>query len=349
MFLCSLKKSYYKILYKIFKNPEFQNKFSDLKTYLKERKNFKTTKYYEIEKIAQPERHLSSVFLYDQNKYYQNEFILKEYAGIDIFKNLNATIEHGVYLLKDYFYENDIKNNAKAIITFSKYRKEVLEKHTDKEIIPIGPYIHYAKSYLNEKQKRAEKLRLGRNLLVFPTHSTDWSSPEFNIRYFISEIEKLKKDFDSVRVCLYWKDIVDKKHLPYIEQGYECVCAGNIFSPFFLSRLKNIIELSDMTVSNSIGTHTGYSVFMNKPNYFIKTEIKYTFDKKLNTLDNNEQSIILKPFNSNNDYILELEELFSTFSENITTEQKEKIDRYWGTSLIKTPEELNKVLKKYLI
>ncbi len=354
MLVYKIKKVYYKLMSKIhqkkylpkyYKNKE---RLKDLKVYKKEKEIFINTPYTDIEKLSESYRHLLSVFYYDQNKYYQDEFILKNYAQIAPFKTLNATIEHGPYLGDDYAWENDINNEAKAIITFSKYREEVLKRHTGKDIIPIGPYIHYAQSYLSEEEKKKEKKRLGKNLLVFPTHCTHWNIPEFDTRYFISEIEKLKKDFDSVRVCMYWKDIEKKMHLPYINAGYECVTAGFMFSSFFFSRLKNIIELSDLTVGNSIGTNVGYSIFFNKPYYHINMPVKQTYDPKISTIDEEQRQMILRSCNTGLNNIKKLEDLFSSYTDKITEEQREKIDYYWGTSLVKTPEELAEILDKYL-
>ena len=35
----------------------------------------------------------------------------------------------------------------------------------------------------------------------------------------------------------------------------------------FLSRLRSLISISDLTMSNSVGTHVGYCVYMGKPHY----------------------------------------------------------------------------------
>lgn len=45
--------------------------------------------------------------------------------------------------------------------------------------------------------------------------------------------------------------------------------AGHQLDINFLNRLKTIILLSDYTCSNSIGTHTGYCVYLGKPHLVI--------------------------------------------------------------------------------
>ena len=61
----------------------------------------------------------------------------------------------------------------------------------------------------------------------------------------------------------------------YLEHGFECVTAGHIYDPFFLSRLKSIIDLATITTSNEIGTHIGYCIFMGKPHYFYNSSVEY--------------------------------------------------------------------------
>ena len=88
--------------------------------------------------------------------------------------------------------------------------------------------------------------------------------------------------------------------------------------------MKSIIELSDYTVSNSVGTHLGYCIWMNKPHYIIDDQI-------IN--ETNER-----------DY-KKIGSFFLTYTEQIQPEQYAVVAKYWGFDSVRTSEELKSILK----
>ena len=68
-------------------------------------------------------------------------------------------------------------------------------------------------------------------------------------------------------VCLYYRDILNGNYAQYEEAGFTVVTAGYREDCLFLSRLRSLISISDLTMSNSVGTHVGYCVYMGKPHY----------------------------------------------------------------------------------
>jgi hypothetical protein len=270
-------------------------------------------------------------FAYTPEKYTQNDYYgiatnLKKYSGLPYSRSLDYAIEHGI----DFYSDGssyDIHSTARGILTFSKYREERLKKATPKEIHCIGPYIHYAPHYLSNKNLEREKKRLGKNFLVFPAHSTPGVDSEFDIDKFCTYLKKISRGFDSVRVCLYWKDILMGRDKPYKKHGFECVTAGHIYDPMFLSRLKSIIEVSAMTATNGVGTHIGYCILMGKPVYYFKQEVKLNKDLFFQNDDTDPVT-----------------NAFSKFSQKINSKQIQIIDYYWGLKCVKTPKELKKIL-----
>ena len=85
---------------------------------------------------------------------------------------------------------------------------------------------------------------------------------------------------------IYYKDILNNIYPKYFEDaGFKIVTAGNLYDINFLSRLKLIIQLADFTASTSIGTHTGYCVYLNKPHFLIKQKIKISKDDKTSKIE----------------------------------------------------------------
>lgn len=292
-----------------------------------------TLKISEIDKLAAdiPQNYY---FAFTPEKYTQNDYYgiatsIKQYAGLPRTQYLNLVVEHGPYLETDD-PDFDINSTAPAILTLSSYRKKRLQKITPKKVHCIGPFIFYAPHFLTATQLKREKKRLGNNLLVFPAHSFPGYDSIYEIDKFCKCIKKIGKDFDSVRICLYWKDIIMGRSEQYKGYGFECVTAGHMFDPLFLSRLKSIIEISTMVISNGVGTHIGYCILMEKPHFFFKQEIKLNQE--------------MFPENDDIDRIINT---FDKFSNKITRKQREIIDYYWGTSQLKNPTEIKTIINRY--
>ena len=105
---------------------------------------------------------------------------------------------------------------------------------------------------------------LGRTLLVFPSHGIIGVTATFNNDEFIEEIERVRKDFDTVLISLYWTVVLNPDLVASYEAlGYKIVTSGHRFDLNFLSRQRSFIELADYTMSNNLGTHVGYCIHLN--------------------------------------------------------------------------------------
>ena len=275
---------------------------------------------------------------------YSMNHILKDYAGLSNDYKIHALLEHGV-IINEYVGGAFRAHEYLPSIVSSKYRVGVLEKQSNFHgAYAIGPYIHYANSIMDKEQIKEEKERLGKSLLVFPSHSIEGSISKFDFEGFIDQIKTFAGDFDTVRVCLYYKDIQLKRHEFYQKNGFEVVTAGHLNDYYFLPRLKNIIELSDMTMSNNVSTHLGYCIYLNKPHFVLDNDIKYVAEGKDRNsqlmIDNGEKA--LSDVN-NNDNFLKIKQLFSNFDEKITKDQYDLIGYLWGFDEIKSPGELKKL------
>ncbi len=247
------------------------------------------------------------------------------------FKFLSEYLEHGMCFYNsiesaEYLgYIN--RKGIKTIYTYGPHRKAVLDSYlkannlTDRTVVSIGPYIVGAKHFYSESQLQALKAKYGKILLVFPSHSFDDVRASYEVDNFIQAIEHVKNQFDTVFICLYWKDILTKPNEPqlYEDKGYVVVTSGHRSDAQFLSRQKDIVSLSNMVMTNDNGSHVGYAISMNKPVYFFSQEIEIT-KQHLDEFDDGK--IVARQ---------KCKELFSTFSFDITEEQKSFIEEYWGS------------------
>ena len=279
------------------------------------------------------------------NNFYGIGTSLNLYAGLKANNLIKFYIEHGYYF-GSYIAEDSKIYWCNNILTFSQRRKDYLKHHPFNKIYEIGPYIHYAQQYSSNSDFNRYRSDLGKMLLVFPMHASTGTLLDYNLNLFFDFIDTLKKDYDSVVISIFWTDLNNKGFISECQRRkYKIFSAGNRYDQFFLSRLKDIINLSSMTISNGVGTHIIYSVFLNKAHYIFKQKInEVALNKKgsfeLNIYKNDEYLIREKEMG-------ELEELFSpVFSEVLTSKQYNYCKINFGFDKIKSPTELLKLLNE---
>lgn len=272
--------------------------------------------------------------------YYGALPVLLDYAGLNsmTIPPVNLGVQHGyVFEIRNWEKSKLDKRN----LVWSKKLVDMYHEHTSNpDVYAIGAAFFYAKSLLNQEQIKEEKKRLGKNLLAFPMHSQGSVDTNYDPNKFLNVLAEERKRFDTVRVCMYWKDILRGTHKVFEDAGYEVVCNGHIFDLNFLRRQKTLFELADATISNGVGSHIGYSLFMNKPHWLIDDEYKYVDTSKsgdaqdltdVSELDNFKQ--VKSAFLDNYNYA-------------VTQSQRSIIDEFWGISDMKNSEELRKLFLK---
>lgn len=312
-----------------------------------ESKNREKFKFTEIKKLSEPIEFKSKELWIGELQFYRYRMdkILKEYANFPPNKKIHALFEHGINYT-DLCHGVFRAHEYVPSIVASKYRVSVLEKQKYYSgAYTIGPYIHYANSLLSKEELKSEKERLGRTLLVFPSHSIEGLISNFKTEDFLSEIEKISKEYDNVRVCLYYKDVKLNRFKQYQKKGYEVVTAGHFYDYNFLPRLRSIIETSDMTASNDIGSHLGYCIYLNKPHYLINpTTVDHIGEKNgenVEAMVENDKKF--RETEKNNANKINIINEFTIYDEKITKNQYELINYLWGFDEVKTPKELNEL------
>lgn len=304
-------------------------------------------KFTDIQKLSQPISHKHDEILTGEIGFYRYRMdkILKEYCNFPLNKNIHALFEHGI-LFTDYCGATYRAHEYLPSIVASKFRVNVLkqQKHFN-GAYTIGPYIHYAKPLLSHEELKIEKERLGKTLLVFPNHSIEGLVSDFNFESFCDEIKKISSNYDSVRICMYYKDVNLKRFEPYQKEGFEVVTAGHFNDYNFTRRLRSIIETSDMTMSNGIGSHLGYCIYLNKPHYLcMLDDVNHIGEKNGENTElmvKHEQESQERIEKSDN--VTKIKQVFADYNEKITQDQYEIISYLWGFDEVKTPKELNKM------
>ena len=283
----------------------------------------KHTSIFNYERLAQ-DMELVTIE-YPFNAYYGLANVVKKMEGIPRRKRLEASIEHGIRYVDDDIWSDLLLKDT--IYIFGNARAEWLRKiHPDKNIVTHRNFLAYVKGMYSSDTIQRLKEKNGKTLLCIPTHSTHHVADVFNQDVLIDKIEKLKEEyaFKTVMVCLYWKDILQGRQVPYVEAGYTVVTAGHIYDGFFLNRLKSILQLSDVVVTNDGGSHVGYAVYEERPVYLFYVPLEHV------ALDD---EVDMSEYGKTEGYMSftsELRRLFGEYSEEINEEQREFVRAHWG-------------------
>ncbi len=277
--------------------------------------------------------------VYRGNCFYGAAYWMQHYAGVEM--PVKACIEHGVYFGNCVNEAELDKSGLPCLLTFGPSRIEHIAEVSDVPAIPVGPYIAYASDYLPIDEMNALKEELGRVLLVFLSHSVDRVRIIFETSDLINEIERVAaaNKIDTVLVCLYYRDILNGAAETYEQQGFTVVTAGYREDVLFLSRLRTLISLSDLTMSNSVGTHVGYCAFLGRPHYVYRQNQHYTavaatdaveFDNPYMRLAEREKAEVARAFDSFNKELRSIENV---------------CDRFWGFCNVLTVAQMAELIE----
>lgn len=303
-------------------------------------KHIKDLPVTKIKTLATDIRILCTKETHIPNDFYFHALTLKQFCGLSEDFKLKCVIQHG-YQFGNYKWDKETDNNLPVYLCPSELRKETLVRlGLKKTIYPIGPFIAYSPRSISDAELEATRKQNGKTLVVFPSHSTHISEVRYNMDAFCERIKEISGQFEKVRVCLYWKDVLLGHHKAYEKYGFECITAGHIFDKNFMPRLKTIIESADMGISNSVGDYIPFCIYLKKPFYLWRQQIKIDALGK----DGSGAAEYRKEMIEAQAAFDELFEAFANFSTTISEQQIAVVDKYFGLSSVKTKDELKEIL-----
>lgn len=268
------------------------------------------------------------------NRYYGMSYILKKYSGFK--KTINTAIEHAPGLDIDMTGEYKIPESPSTLVCATQ-RKNYLREKSDKPIWAIGPSIHYAESILSDFYISAMKDALGKTLLVYPLHDIEDFHYLQDTESFIKYVKSIqeKYGYKTVLVSMYFVDIERGRHLAFQKEGWTIVSAGRRENYDFNNIMKAIIKLADYAIFQAYASALGYCVYLKVP----VTIWHQPFLFVENGVEKKQTDNGIKP-----GMMQELEDMFSDYSEQITKEQYNFCNYWFGYDDVKKPEELRLLL-----
>ena len=291
---------------------------------------------FEFKKLAAPLKMITFEKM-PWNSFYGHDQLLRHLFNFSSYKSLPCTIEHGTdphgLLISRYEFDNENRYGNVVYVANEDRRQETMKCLPEKLVYNIGLYIQYVEGIMEREKFYRLKEKLKKTLVVFPYHSDAYYESKYNEDVFLDEIEKISNDYDSTIICMYWLDILNGKYTVYKKRGYKIVTAGCIYDSFFLNRLRCIIELADMTMSNALGSHLGYCVCLNKPHYLFKQDIAFKSSSYKNEdLIEQVQKESLNNYDTEymNKCINLTKKSFGVYKKKLDKKDKEVVRKYWG-------------------
>lgn len=293
----------------------------------------------DIHELAR-DRELVSAELHQPSDFYGHASCIKRFVGMDVNASLHAVVVHGP-MMPSLHWHVDLDAPLPVLLTSSHGACQGLRERTGKLVFSIGPVLAYASPHLSEVALAGEKGTLGRNLLVFPSHSTHHVAAMYDAKAMCAQIEQVAKDYDSVTVCLYWKDIQTGVDEVFRSAGFHCRTAGHIYDHYFLDRLKTLLTLSDAVMCYSWTSAIGYAVSMNKPVMALHAPAeRFVADEEIIKRDTLNCAVDVATV----EYRKRIFELFADMRET-TEKQREAIDYMWGLSQVRSKDALLEIVQ----
>ena len=190
--------------------------------------------------------------LFAPNEFYGHASVLKTYARTT--GPVRAVIPHGPYLDAPAVWREEIEVRLPAVLSYPAYRDDVYASATRKVVVPSSsPYVYAVR--LLEDQPEPER----DGLIFFLSHATHHLGEETPTG-LADVLAAVDRDRFRVTVCVYWKDYLHGRHLPFAEKGLKVVSAGHMFDPLFLLRLHHLCSMHEYSSGNSFGSHLFFSV-----------------------------------------------------------------------------------------
>ena len=298
------------------------------------------TVFGDLEELTR-DRELLTQEIFVPNEWYGHACAIRRHAGFPEDYQIKAAVEHFPNL-RHAHWDVDLNAEVPSVLISSSFRSEYLRTHTHKPIFCIGSLLTYAEDLLDDVTLIRERRRLGKNVTVFPEHSTHFINVDYDIEDYCNGLEELRKDFDTIRICIYWKDFLRGGAKPYQDRGYEIVTAGHMYDTSFLSRLKSILKTSDAVVVNQISTVVGYAISLGIPVSMLDSK-SLSRSMDASATDDVKVPDSMDEYNKDSN-LISLRESFSNSGFEISDAQVELVNKYWGFSELRTPEELRLIL-----
>jgi hypothetical protein len=277
------------------------------------------------------ERKLETREIFPPNAFYGNDVALKAYAGWPADRPLKLIVPHGVVFNRDYLWDTELRSSLPVVMAYPDYRIAAYRRASRKLVVAgTAPFAFVCRLMAGAPAPQR------RGTLFFPAHSTHGINAETDHDAIADALGRLDARHHPIRICIYWKDYLAGRHLPYAARGFEVVSAGHMYDPAFLFRLYHLLSMHRYASSTTEGSYIFYAVQSGCPYFHLPG-----FDVSLNPLAAaNSKDVCSHP---------EAGPVIAAFLgefEQPTARQRELTEAFVGAANLPTPASLRALLQK---
>jgi hypothetical protein len=275
------------------------------------------------------DRALETREVFVPNAFYGNDLVLKLYCGWPLDRTLKVIIPHGVVFNREYLWEAERRARLPVVLAYPDYRLATYRAHTRKIVLPgTAPFVFVCRMMRQPATQRS-------GTLFFPAHSTHGVNARTDHAAIAQRLTRLGSRCQPVRVCVYWRDYLAGRHVPYAAQGFEIVSAGHMYDPQFLFRLYHLLSMHRFAASHTTGSYIFQAVHAGCA-YF--------------HLDGFGVELEARSAANANDYCHPSEAdpalaAFSTLQEEVTAQQWRVVESFFGSANVPSAAALRAILE----
>jgi FkbM family methyltransferase len=174
---------------------------------------------------------------------------------------LHIHMDHGVRV-SEAMTNCDLLSDRPIVFASAAQRDEYYKQTGKRAYVSGSPFV--ACRRLNQIEQDSD----ARGTVAFPVHSTHLIDVAIDWEQYADDLLNLPAELQPVTVCLYWKDLLAGRHIPFLERGMAVVTTGHMADPDFATTFYAILRRHRYCTSNMVGSYTFYAVEMGLP-FFI--------------------------------------------------------------------------------
>ncbi len=280
--------------------------------------------------------------IFDGNAFYGHDYIIKQYSQLNNPLSLKGSIPHGVETCPKHTWEAELTNSLPIVYYYTKekaqtYIEEIQKRNLTKKLQGLTHPFLYLCKMLDDSTYTKER----KGLIFFPSHSTHHVTLQTDWDELAEYLSELETEYSKVTVCIYWKDYLLKRHLPFQRKGLKVVSAGHIYDPLFHFRLYHLLSMHKYASGQDpYGSCLFYAIAAGC-SYFISDQIPYSHTAETEEILKRDSSVL------DLEIAEKLRNLFGKPQLEISQEQLQIVDYYLGKQYFLSPDNLREHILEY--
>lgn len=256
--------------------------------------------------------------------------ILKRYAGYPLDKPVEAVIPHGVYMDASRMLGYELEAPVPAVLNYPAFRSRVWEASSDKILVPSASPFLYALSMFRKNFVATPEPE---GTLFFTPHRDASMYVVCDYGPLIKALQSLDARYHPVTVCASIVDYRKGDHLPFIEAGFDVVCAGQPEDQEYVYRWLHLLSRHRYAVGTRVGGWLFYSVAAGVSTHVLKFQDTRRWNPAAFVASRPESPQM-------RDTMQSIAALFSEPSDENSPEAEEVVGYMLGAENFKEPSEL---------